>query len=92
MTKKTQAIIAIVITMAILIIDQIIKIEVKTNMSLHESIRVTDWFFISFIENKGMAFGMSVMPKVLLTLFRLVAICLLSWYIARVIKSGARTI
>ncbi len=92
MTKKTQAIIAIVITMAILIIDQIIKIEVKTNMSLHESIHVTDWFYISFIENKGMAFGMSVMPKVLLTLFRFVAICFLSWYIASVIKKGARTV
>ena len=69
MTKKSQAILAIVITLAILIIDQIIKIEVKTNMSLHESIRVTDWFFITFIENKGMAFGMSIMPKIALSLF-----------------------
>lgn len=92
MTKKTQAIIAIVITLAILIIDQIIKIEVKTNMTLHESIGITDWFFITFIENKGMAFGMSVMPKVLLSLFRLVAICLIAWYIAKVIRRGARTI
>lgn len=92
MTKKTQAIIAIVITLAILIIDQIIKIEVKTNMTLHESIHVTDWFYITFIENKGMAFGMSVMPKVILSLFRLVAICFLSWYIVRVIRRGARNI
>ena len=92
MTKKSQAILAIVITLAILIIDQIIKIEVKTNMSLHESIRVTDWFFITFIENKGMAFGMSIMPKIALSLFRLVAICAVSWYICHVIKRGARTI
>ena len=92
MTKKTQAILAIALTLAILIIDQIIKIEVKTGMALHDSIRVTDWFFITFVENKGMAFGMSVMPKILLSLFRLVAICFLSWYIARVIRKGARTV
>lgn len=92
MAKNLQAIIAIVITLAILIIDQIIKIEVKTSMSLHESIHITDWFQLVFIENKGMAFGMSVMPKVLLSLFRFVAICLLSWYIAKVIRRGARTI
>lgn len=92
MTKKTQAILAIVITLAILVIDQIIKIEVKTNMALHDSIRVTDWFYITFVENKGMAFGMSVMPKIALSLFRLVAIGFLSWYIARVIRRGARTI
>jgi len=90
MTKKTQAIIAIVITLAILIIDQIIKIEVKTNMALHDSISVTDWFFITFVENKGMAFGMSVMPKIALSIFRMIAIGFLSWYIARVIKRGAR--
>lgn len=92
MTKKTQAVLATVITLAILIIDQIIKIEVKTNFTLHESYFITDWFQLVFVENKGMAFGMSVMPKVLLSLFRLVAICFLSWYIARVIRRGARTI
>lgn len=92
MTKKYQAIIAIFITLAIIIIDQIIKIEVKTNMTLHESLRVTDWFYITFVENKGMAFGMSVMPKIVLSLFRLVAICCISWYIGHVIRKGARTI
>ena len=92
MAKNLQAIIAIVITLAILIIDQIIKIEVKTSMSLHESIHITDWFQLVFIENKGMAFGMSVMPKILLSLFRLIAICLIAWYIAKIIRRGARTI
>ncbi len=92
MTKKTQAIIAIAVTLAILIIDQIIKIEVKTSMSLHESIHITDWFQLVFIENKGMAFGMSVMPKVLLSIFRLVAICLIAWYMAKIIRRGTRTI
>lgn len=75
----------------LLVIDQIIKIEVKTGMSLHESIRVTDWFYISFIENNGMAYGMTFIPKTLLTVFRIVAVCVLGYYINMVIKRGGRT-
>lgn len=90
--KRIQLIIAVVLTLGILITDQIIKIEVKTNMSLHESIHVTDWFYILFIENNGMAWGMSLMPKIMLSLFRLIAICFLSWFIVRKIKQGARTL
>jgi signal peptidase II len=60
-------------------------------MCLHESIRVTDWFYISFIENNGMAYGMSFIPKPLLTSFRFVACCFLVWYIRKEIKAGART-
>ncbi|MBP3750286.1 MAG: lipoprotein signal peptidase [Prevotella sp.] len=77
--------------LALLVIDQIIKIQVKTSMCLHESIRVTDWFYISFIENNGMAYGMSFIPKPLLTSFRFVACCFLVWYIRKEIKAGART-
>lgn len=90
--KRIQLIIAVVLTLGILITDQIIKIEVKTNMSLHESIHVTDWFYILFIENNGMAWGMSLMPKIMLSLFRLIAICFLSWFIVKKIKQGARTL
>lgn len=75
----------------LLIIDQVIKIEVKTGMSLHESIRVTDWFYIYFIENNGMAFGMTLVNKIVLSLFRIVAIAILGWYLCRQIKNGART-
>ena len=75
----------------LLVIDQIIKIDVKTGMSLHESIKVTDWFYISFIENNGMAYGMSFIPKTLLTIFRIVAVCFLTYYIKVVIKRGGRT-
>ncbi|MBQ4042174.1 MAG: lipoprotein signal peptidase [Prevotella sp.] len=77
--------------LALLVIDQIIKIQVKTSMCLHESIRVTNWFYISFIENNGMAYGMSFIPKPLLTSFRFVACCFLVWYIRKEIKAGART-
>ena len=60
-------------------------------MSLHESIRVTDWFYISFIENNGMAYGMSFIPKTFLTIFRIVAVGFLTYYMRLVIKRGART-
>lgn len=76
------------IVAAILIIDQIIKIEVKTNMSLGEARHVTDWFYIEFIENNGMAYGMTFINKLVLSLFRLVAICGIGWYIGKVVKSG----
>ena len=72
---------AVLLVIAILFIDQIIKILVKTGMELHESIRVTDWFYISFIENNGMAWGMQLGPKLLLSIFRVVAIAFLGYYI-----------
>ena len=75
----------------LLVIDQIIKIDIKTGMSLHESIRITDWFYISFIENNGMAYGMTFIPKTLLTLFRIVAVGFLTYYISMVIRRGGRT-
>ncbi len=72
---------ALVLVIVILLIDQFIKITVKTSMGLHESIRVTDWFYISFIENNGMAWGMQIGSKLVLSLFRVVAIAFLSYYI-----------
>ena len=82
---------AVGIVIAILIIDQLIKIWVKTNMHLHESIHITDWFYISFIENMGMAFGMQIGSKILLSLFRVVAIAVLGYYIWRQVLKNART-
>ena len=76
-TTKTVGMgwIAVIIIAAILIVDQIIKIEVKTNMSLGEALRITDWFYIEFIENNGMAYGMTFINKLVLSLFRMFAIC-----------------
>ena len=51
----TKGRMAILVVFAVLLIDQIIKIWVKTSTTLHESIHVTDWFYITFIENNGMA-------------------------------------
>lgn len=87
--KKTfKAWIAIAIVIAILLIDQIIKIEVKTNMTLGEAKRVTDWFYIEFIENNGMAYGMKFINKLVLSLFRLFAIGFIGYYLAKIIKKN----
>jgi len=77
----TKGRLAVILIIAILLIDQFIKIWVKTHMELHESIRVTNWFYIAFIENNGMAYGMQIGSKLLLSLFRVVAIGALGYYI-----------
>ena len=72
----------------LLIIDQWIKLYIKTHFCLGESVRVTDWFFIDFVENNGMAWGMSFIGKFWLSLVRSVAIVALIWYLHRIIKQG----
>ena len=73
MKKLTRGQVALITIVLVLIVDQAVKIWVKTHMYIGESIRVTDWFYIAFIENNGMAFGMEVGSKLFLSLFRIVA-------------------
>lgn len=74
----------------LVVIDQVIKILVKTNMSIGEQFNVIgDWFRILFIENKGMAFGMSfggVVGKYLLTAFRIGLFAFLVWWIRKLLR------
>ncbi len=81
----------VLLVLAILFIDQWLKIWVKTNMSLHESIEIFSWFKISFIENNGMAFGMEIGSKIFLSVFRVVAVAGLSYYIWLQLKEKAKT-
>ena len=99
MSKKRLTILSIAIVAGIIIIDQIIKVVVKTNMHLYEHIPVTDWFNIAFTENKGMAFGMQLfrdtplenIGKMGLTIFRILAACFIIYYIRQQIRKGAST-
>ena len=86
----TNGRLATLIIVAILLIDQAIKIWVKTSMTLHESIHVFDWFYITFIENMGMAFGMQLGSKIVLSLFRVVAITALVYYIRSEVKRNTK--
>jgi len=78
---------------ALVVIDQVIKVLVKTNMTLGESIPLLgNWFQLLFVENKGMAFGMSfggVVGKYFLTVFRIVLFCVLCWWISKLLKRGS---
>ena len=75
----------ILIVLVVLFIDQLVKLYIKTNLYLGEEIPVLgDWFRIHFTENYGMAFGLEFGGKggkILLTLFRLVAVAFIGWYI-----------
>lgn len=83
---------ACIIITVILIIDQLIKIHVKTTMTLGESVKVTDWFYITFIENNGMAWGMTFVNKLFLSLLRVVAVSAIGWFIWQVVRQKGRTV
>ena len=82
---------AVIVIVSLLVIDQVIQIGVKTNMYLYESIRITDWFYIHFIENNGMAYGMTFVNKLVLSTFRIVAVAVILYYLRGQILKGART-
>ena len=77
-----------ILIVLLLVTDQVIKLLVKTNMTLHESIEIASWFKILFIENNGMAFGMEIGSKVVLSLFRIVAVGFICWYLRKLVRQG----
>lgn len=87
MSKSRKAIIFIFL---ILLVDQILKVWIKTHMQIGEEIKlIGNWFIIHFIENNGMAFGMEFAGKVgklILSIFRILAIGAIAWYLAGLIK------
>jgi signal peptidase II len=90
--SKSQVWLVIAIVLGSLIIDQAIKLYIATHFALGESHEVTSWFWLCFVENNGMAFGIEWFSKLALTLFRLLAVGLLGWYIHTLIyKQKAKT-
>jgi len=85
-----RAWLAVGIVLAVLIVDQVIKIWVKTHLTLHEQIEVLSWFKIVFVENNGMAYGMEIGSKLVLSIFRIVAVAVLGYYIWQQSKRQAR--
>ena len=84
---RSRLLVAGLFVLLLLVIDQCIKYAVKTNMMLGESIHVTDWFYIYFTENAGMAFGWEVFSKAFLSIFRILASGVLIWFIYLIAKS-----
>jgi signal peptidase II len=84
-TKKS-----ILLIFLVLLIDQASKIFIKLNFTIGDHIDVFSWFQIYFIENNGMAFGMEIISKLFLTLFRIFAVGALAYFIYTLIKKQAR--
>lgn len=82
--KLSKGYLALVIILGVIVIDQFLKIWVKTNFYLGEDLPVTDFFHLYFIENNGMAFGMEMGSKLFLTLFRIIAVAALIFYICKI--------
>ncbi|MBQ0034240.1 MAG: lipoprotein signal peptidase [Bacteroidales bacterium] len=75
----------------LLLIDQAIKLYVKLHFRLGESVEIFPWWQICFVENNGMAFGIEWFDKLFLTLFRMLAVGLLGWYLHDLIRKGYKT-
>ncbi len=83
---------AYLLIISILLIDQISKIYIKTNFYINEEVKVFDWFRIHFIENEGMAWGAEIpgeYGKLILTLFRIVAVAGIAWWLWDSVKKNA---
>ena len=74
------------IVLVAIIIDQIIKLSVASHFAIGESREVTSWFWLCYVENNGMAFGIEWFSKLALTIFRLLAVGLLGWYTHTLIR------
>ena len=92
MKNSTQkAMVAVVVVFLVLLVDQLFKIWVKTHMELKETIHISDWFKIYFVENNGMAFGIEAGGKLFLSLFRIIAVVFIVFYIRRLVKENYTT-
>ncbi|MFV0592023.1 MAG: lipoprotein signal peptidase [Draconibacterium sp.] len=84
-TKKSLLIIFL-----ILIVDQVLKIWIKTHLAIGDEIVVfKDWFILHFVENNGMAFGFEFAGeygKMFLSVFRILAVVAIGWYLFRLAK------
>ena len=87
MSRSLKSLLVIVL---ILIADQVLKIWIKTSMSLGDEIVVfKDWFILHFVENNGMAFGFEFAGeygKIFLSVFRIIAVVAIGWYLFKLAK------
>ena len=81
---------SLIIIFVILIVDQVLKVWIKTSMSLGDEIVVfKDWFILHFVENNGMAFGFEFAGeygKMFLSIFRILAVIAIGWYLFKLAK------
>lgn len=81
---KHRGWIAVAVCVAVILVDQLLKIWVKTSFYFNEDLEIFSWMHLRFIQNNGMAFGMEMGSKLFLTIFRIVVVLLLIYYMAKV--------
>lgn len=86
MKKISNGWLATFIIVTAIIIDQVTKIWVKTHFFYGEQVEVASWFKIAFIENNGMAFGMELGSKTILTWLRIIFSALFIYYLVKIRK------
>lgn len=87
-----QTLLVTLIVVLGVLFDQVVKMLVVSHFDLYDDWAITPWFHICYILNDGMAFGMEWFNKLALTLFRIVAVGALGWYLHHLIwRKPART-
>lgn len=89
MKISVRSAVAWCVLLVVIVVDQLIKFEVKTTYLLHEAYDVTGWFKLLFTENRGMAFGMQFVGTMFLAVFRVAAIVFFSICLYRIIRRKA---
>ncbi|WP_167617156.1 lipoprotein signal peptidase [Maribellus sediminis] len=81
---------SLLIIFLILLVDQVLKIWIKTHLSIGDEIVVAkDWFILHFVENNGMAFGFEFAGeygKMFLSVFRIAAVIAIGWYLFKLTR------
>lgn len=84
-----KGLIATLVFLLVVVLDQWLKIWVKTHFYLGEDFEIFSWFQLFFIENNGMAFGLEMGSKLILSIFRVAAVVALIYYIVWLVRRGS---
>jgi len=82
----------LIIIFLVLLVDQAVKIYVKTHFVMSEEYKIAPWFIIHFTENNGMAYGMQFSGqygKIFLSIFRIAAVIAIGWYLKNLVRDKA---
>lgn len=89
---QKNSVIAATIALIVLTADQALKLWVHSSFYLNEEYVITDWFRLHYIENDGIAFGITLFDKRILTIFRIIASGIIAWYTIHSIRHNAGTL
>ena len=89
--QKFKKFIPLLVILLAIFLDQWLKIYIKLNFTIGANVKIFSWFYIWFVENPGMAFGLTLGSKLFLTLFRIFVSAFIVYYIYRLVKMNYKT-